>query len=376
MQNLIGDVYDCAANPEKWPETLNRLRDMAGCAYVMAGFIDASSCDSHGNPMMRFKWRHSTWDPKWFAGMEGMLQEIPHFDRLMRGGIDQPWTQMSQMNEAEFQRTGFYQNWVRPQGLRDCLNLLFVDRRQVRGVLTMTTREGRPLVGKHECEIATQISPHIRRAMAINDLVDKANLALTLYRRVLDSLSCAVFIVAGDARVVYSNAMADALLSSGDLLRAAGAGLEATRRDITGTGLDDAISRAVRGDTAIGIAGIGVPLASLSGERAAAYVLPIRGSDLRADLGPGYAAIFIARRDEQQPVAVEILRTLFDLTAMEAKVAYAVALGDAPEQVALALGNSVNTVRTHLKSIYDKVDVPGKTALAARIHTLVPPIGT
>jgi DNA-binding CsgD family transcriptional regulator len=117
-----------------------------------------------------------------------------------------------------------------------------------------------------------------------------------------------------------------------------------------------------------------VPLVGHEGERASAYVLPLDGNDLRGDMSRGHAAIFIAQRAEQQPMAVEILRTIFGLTPSEAKIAYAMAQGEAPGAVAAAQWTTVNAVRFHLKNAYAKVGVNDKTALAARVTALIPPV--
>lgn len=372
IEQIIGDIYDCAANPELWPATLGKICGMADLAYVMIGYMDASSATQPGTQFNGLM--YSKWDATWVQRLLPHLSTIPHLDRLFRQGIDAPWIQMEQMPEAEFHESDFYRNWVKPQKLRDALNTLFIDRKIVRGVMVMTQYEGRPLLGDRERNLANLISPHIRRAIAINDMVDKGKLALSLYRKVLDSLSVAVFVAGTGGKLVFANAKADALLSSGDLLRLANGKVMATRADIAGIKFDEAIARGIKGDAALGISGIGVPLVSKSGDRAAAYVLPISGKDLRGQLGQGYAAVFIARRGEQQPMAIEILRTVFDLTPMEAKVAYATSLGDNPEAIGLTLGNSVETIRSHLKSAYRKADVTDKTALTARIHELIPPI--
>ena len=193
------------------------------------------------------------------------------------------------------------------------------------------------------------------------------------FRKVLDTLSVAVCVVSTGGKLAFVNSKAEALLAAGTLLRKMNGKLATARIDITGTALDDAIARGIKGDTALGISGIGVPLVSLDGERAAAYVLPIRGDDIRSQMGDGHAVVFIAQRGEQQPMAVEILRTLFDLTPMEAKVAYATSLGGNPELIATAHGIAIDTV-THTSSGLVKTDVTDKTALAARVNALIPPI--
>ncbi len=369
---IVSDIYDCAANPELWPETLNRMRDQLDCAYVMTSFGDFSNVDPGSHPIFNLK--SSTWDQSWFKKLEQHLHTIPHVDVLYRSGIDLPWIQSEFISQEEVQKTDFYQQWVKPQKLLDCLNILFMDRQLLRGVISFTTSEGGRLFGEKERAFAHFISPHMRRAISINSMVDKSNLALSLFRNVLDTLSVAVCVVSTGGRLVFANARAENLLASDTMLRKSNGKLSTARNDITGSALDDAIERGIKGDTALGISGIGVPLVSLDGERAAAYVLPIRGDDIRSQMGDGYAAVFIAQRGEQQPMAIEILRTLFDLTPMEAKVAYATSTGDNPEAIATTHGIATETVRSHLKKIYGKTDVADKTALAARVNALIPPV--
>jgi DNA-binding CsgD family transcriptional regulator len=368
----ISDIYDCAANPDLWPETLNRIRDFIDCAYVMRGFGDFSGMMVGGRAVHNI--RSSDWDQSWFAKLEDHFTTMPYIDVLFRQGVDSPWVQHDHATEAEFHQTPFYKEWVKPQKLRDCINVMFMDRKLVRGVITFATHEGRPLISERQRQIANFISPHIRRAVAINDMVDKGNLALSLFRKVLDSLAVAVCIVSTGGRLVFANARAEAVLSSGALLKKVNGKVATSRNDLSSTALEDAIERGLKGDTAVGISGIGVPITSLDGERAAAYVLPIRGDDIRSQMGDGHAVVFIAQRGEQQPMAVEILRTLFDLTPMESKVAYATSLGESPEAIATAHGIAIDTVRSHLKKIYLKTDVTDKTALAARVNALMPPI--
>jgi DNA-binding CsgD family transcriptional regulator len=164
------------------------------------------------------------------------------------------------------------------------------------------------------------------------------------------------------------------LLSDGNYLIQSNGMLQARRVAGDVSALDDAIDRASKGDAAIGITGIGVPLIGQNGDRAAAYVLPIAGKDLRGDLGQGHCAVFVARRGEQQPMAIEILRTLFDLTASEARIATLIAKGDGPQVIAESLGISVNTVRTHLQNTFAKTRAPDQTALSGLVNGLLPPV--
>ena len=199
-------------------------------------------------------------------------------------------------------------------------------------------------------------------------------MAQTLYRKVLDQLSVAVFVVGLGRRVAFANAAGEAMLSDGNYLVQSNGMLQARRVAGDVSAFDEAIDRASKGDVAIGISGIGVPLIGNNGDRAAAYVLPIAGKDLRGDMGQGHCAVFVARRGEQQPMTIEILRTLFDLTVQEARVATLIAKGDGPQAIAEALGVSVNTVRTHLQHAFAKTSANDQTALGVLVNGLMPPV--
>jgi DNA-binding CsgD family transcriptional regulator len=370
-ETLIGSIYDCAANPELWPTALGQIRDAVGGAYALIGFIDTSRIAIDKVPFVVR--RNSAWDEEWLVKLEALLNELPDGGGLFNGGVDVAWTQLSQVSEAVFQTTDFYNDWAKPQGLRDTINTPYLHRATMTGMLSVPCYATREPYGDVEINLIERITPHIRRAVMINDMTDKGALATALYRQVLDSLNVAVFVIGLGRRVVFTNAAGDAMLADGGAITASHGTLQAKRVAGLPSAFDDAIDRAIKGDVAIGIAGIGVPLIDDTGERLAAYVLPIAGKDVRGAMGAGHCAVFIARRGEQQPMAIEVLRTLFDLTAMEARIATLVGKGNGPAAISQSLDISINTVRTHLKHAFAKTRTSDQLGLGGLVNRLMPP---
>ncbi len=370
---LVCSIYDCAANPELWPTTLNRVRDEIGTAYVMVGYSDVSPTLYQQQPIFTFQ--HSEWNHERLMQLESWAQQVPGIENLLDGSIDHAWTLTAQSPVTELKKTDFYKEWMAPQGLTDNVVVPFLCRKHIFGLFSSVLHKSKgEEISTLQCRLAERLSPHIRRAMMINDIVDKGNLALALYRKVLDALSVPVFIVGPGHRLVFCNASADELLSVGLYFTAPAGTLKLRQATGHPTALDDALDRAAMGDVAIGITGIGIPLIGKDGECAAAYVLPISGNDVRGAMGQGHSVVFVAQRGEQQPMAMEILRTLFDLTVAEARIALLIAKGDGPHSIADALGITVNTVRTHLKHCFAKTGTPDQTALSGRINSLLPPV--
>ncbi len=372
---VVGSIYDCAANPDLWEPTIAVIRDHMHAAYFMVGFADTTPI-LHNLPPI-FSYRHTPWDKERLMQLSGLTQSVPGVEHLYGSGIDKAWTQMSHVSREEFNESHFNKVWAQPQGLTDSLNTIFINRQQVMGLFSCAMHESRGLAfDAEQCRLAEMLSPHFRRAVMINDIVDKGNLALALYRKTLDALSAAVFIVGPGRRLVFTNAAGEAVLSGENLLKSSSGQLQATRVSVHASAFDDALDRAVKGDVAAGLTGIGVPLIGIDGERAAAYVLPIAGQDLRGALGLGHCAVFVARRGEQQPMAMEILRTVFDLTASEARIALMLTKGDGPQEIAEALNVTVDTIRSHLKHAYVKVGATSQTELCTIVNSVLPPIAT
>jgi DNA-binding CsgD family transcriptional regulator len=371
-ETAVGKVYDCAANPELWVETLETIRAGLNAAYVMVGYADLTPTLMQHMPIFTF--RNTDWDVNRLQQLQGLSHEVPGAAAFQDGVTDKAWTQMDHISREDFEQTRFCREWAGPQGLTDSLIVPYVARPKVFGLFSAALHrsQGDVFNDGHKA-IAERLAPHFRRAVLINDIVDQGKLALRLYRNVLDQLSTAVFVLGPGRRVVVTNAAGDAMLSDDNFLKSAGA-LTAHRSAGLPGAFEDAVDRAAKGDTAVGITGIGVPLIGKDGERVAAYVLPISRSDARAVLGQGHCIVFVTRRGEQQPMIIEVLRTLFDFTVAEARVAMLLSKGESAQAIAESLGVSITTVRTHLKHAFEKSGSPDQTALIGLIHAVLPPV--
>jgi PAS domain-containing protein len=265
----VGSIYDCAANPELWVETLAKIRDELGVAYLMVGYVDMTP--TLMNQMPIFTFRHTEWDVARLHQLQALTNDVPGAREFQNGVPEKAWTQMEHISREDFEKTRFCQEWSDPQQLSDCLIVPYVARPRVFGLFTGALHKSQGEVFNDQQKgMAETLTPHIRRAMLINDLADKGKLALALYRQVLDQLSVAVFVVGLGRRIIFTNASGEAMLSDGNHVFSVAGTLSGRHTIGTLAALDDAIDRAASGDKGIGISGIGVPLVGANGERSAA----------------------------------------------------------------------------------------------------------
>jgi CheY-like chemotaxis protein/DNA-binding CsgD family transcriptional regulator len=207
-----------------------------------------------------------------------------------------------------------------------------------------------------------------------NEAIEKTNVTSSLYRKVLDTLAASVFVVDGSRRLILTNKAGEAMLASGHFIQLQRGRIEGRRVLGKASALHDAINSTLDGKLKDNARGVGVPLLAQNDESAAAYVLPVAGNDSRATSSPDHCVIFVARRGEEQSMTAEILRTVFDLTVAEARVAMHIAKGDSPQFVADNLDLSIHTVRTHLKRAFSKTGMVDQPSLGALVNSLLPPI--
>jgi len=84
-------------------------------------------------------------------------------------------------------------------------------------------------------------------------------------------------------------------------------------------------------------------------------------------------ALLLSDPGSRALVSAQSLRTVFDLTPSEAAIAASLANGMSVSDTASHLGVALNTVRTHLRSIFSKTGVSRQSQLVHLIHTRVRP---
>ncbi|RUW88179.1 helix-turn-helix transcriptional regulator [Mesorhizobium sp. M7A.F.Ca.US.010.02.1.1] len=366
LSSIIGDIYDCVLNPEGWAGVMIRITEAVDAAYTTVAL--ASTAGNHG----RFA-AQSPWDPVQMR----VLQEDYDFDAVpglkaaVVGDIDTPVATLSHMSEAELQQTPFFQNWAKPQGLREACITKFVHTPDRIGLMGCTTRADRGIISAEEQRFLALLSPHLRRASLIGDLLDQARVTADLYRQALDHLAVPVVLTGANGAILHANGAAERMFSlQGPIFSRNG--LLQVQNSAVARALLDAIASAASADTSLGSRGIGLPISAPGQPPAVAYILPLTEGTARAAFRPACAAVFVSTTTSSSPLPEAVLATLFDLTPAEARVLLRIGSGLSASKSALALGVGENTLKTHLNRIFAKTG----TRRQADLVKLVSDIGT
>lgn len=368
LSSIIGDIYDCVLNPDGWASVCNRITETTDAAYTTIAL--ASTNDSHG----RFA-AHSSWDAEQMRVLQVDygFEDIPGLKPAVIGDIDTPLTTLSCLSEPELRATRFYQEWAGPQGLREGCMVKFVDTSDRFGLLGTSIYADRDIISGEEQRFLALLSPHLRRAALIGDLLDQARVMAHFYRETLNALATPIVLTDAEGRILYANGSAERMLS-GDAPIQSRAGLLQSQNPAMGGALLTAIAAAANADVTLGARGIGLPISGVGQSPAVAYVLPLTAGTARAAFSPARAAVFVSTTISTTPIPEAVLITLYDLTPAEARVLLKIGSGVGATATALALGIGENTLKTHLNRIYAKTGTSRQPDLVKLIADIGAPL--
>jgi DNA-binding CsgD family transcriptional regulator/PAS domain-containing protein len=349
LSRLIGIIYDAALDPSLW----------VGVLAKCAAFVGGPAAALFSKDAVR-----KTGDVAYYSGIDAHYKQL-YFDKIIKldplsighffAEVEEPVAVADIIPYDEFLETRAYQEWGRPQGIVDVLNVA-LDKASTSAAMFCVFRHERD--GRVDDEMRRRmrlIVPHLRRAVLIGRVIDLKTAEAATFADTLDGLSAGMFLVDATGRIVHANAAGLESLNARDVLHAAGGRLAANDPQAD-QALRDLFIAASNGDAAIGTRGIAVPLTARDGEHHVAHVLPLT-SGARRKAGTNYAAVaalFMHKATLDMPSPPAVIAKAYKLTPTELRVLLAIIeVGGVPE-VAEALGIGETTVKTHLGRLYEK----------------------
>jgi DNA-binding CsgD family transcriptional regulator len=373
FSQTVGTIYDCALDPGLWPDAIREICAATSCMAGIIGVNDlatgAARLDRHWNFGRDWLDRMVLYGPE----IAEMLTSVPD---LQARPIDEPIVGARDFAPEVLQRSRYYNEWVRPQGVVDMFNLTVLRQRDRIGSLALSRHESVGRITEPDVAILRLLAPHIRRAVAISDVLDMRAVTISTLETSLDLIATGVVLVDVDARIVHANRVAQAMLKAGSPIRSDRGELRALIPETT-TALRAAIARAAASEVTIGGAGIGVPAPQADGEPALIHVLPLLSGDVRARIAPrAVAALFITPAPDGVGAPPAALAALFDLSPAETRTLERLLAGDTLAEAATALGIAVTTVRTHLARIFEKTGTSRQAELIGLAAKFAPPVAS
>ncbi len=247
------------------------------------------------------------------------------------------------------------------------VDIVLSDRIDAR--LRLTRAIDLPAFTPAEAARLQRLVPHVRVALSLFDRLATVQTEQRIYAGAIAQMAIGVIILDVHGKVVSVNTHAEAILTERD-----GIGLH----DGMVVPVDPALARQLRVHIADpGKAGsLTLRIDRPSGAGDLLLVVDSASAPGRATTASGPATVlFLTDPARGRSVQAAAVRDLLGLTQAEAAVAALLADGLSPADAATRIGISPNTVRSHLRSIFNKTGVKRQSQLVQLVHHSLPGLG-
>lgn len=364
--DTISSIYDAALNDDHWESVLQKTLSLLGRNTGSIQFMDLET---------------SAYTPLAFTGFDKAFFEDPLDAMVVE---DDLWTQTALANpnldvlvgsefveEREFKSTSFYNEFMPVYDLQfnDILSGFSTDFPSHMGIAAIYSKEKQDPFTKQEIEYYRLLWPHFKRAFLIRSAMSELSTQRSLTTHFADTLDYGVVGLDGDDSVVFANSRAIDFLSDGEPIAQVNGKLKA-RRTSDNSGLQMALSR-VRNRHAPGKSNISSSVTIVSKDESKSWTIlfsPLLPLDTPfAGLNANRSIKTLLKITDHQLGAELRIQTLvgpYRLTPAEANLMASLMSGWTLNGVAEQTGRSVETLRSHLKSIFLKTNTNSQQELA------------
>lgn len=352
LLDLISAIYDAALAPESLPGVLAQLTAYCGALWTLMSVLPPSggnvlslqNTGADSDHLALFERKFAT--PETNPTMLLMLVARPG-DILLREQF---------YSDAAWERFEIYQQICRPIGIGACLGAVLLRSRQQFVPLGMFRSKRLGAFGSETLANLARVLPHLKRMMQILFRLDNLETKAALGDVRWGGLPYGMLLLDETGRILWANSIADSILACADgllgrggMLQARGAEADAALLKLISEAAATAIGRGT------GSGGV-ITLPRALRRPLVALISPFR-MERRTHIAlarPPAVVVFISDPERHPQVPADVLARLYGFTPREAALAalllQGLDLGEAADQLRV----SVNTVRAHLRQIFEK----------------------
>lgn len=349
---LIGSIYDCALAPGLWDATLAAIKEMFRCQTSSLSMFDPIS----GSATLI---RNVGIDPYWLQRLPLHAAEVASWQRLPAVRdlpLDEPQVISRHIPVEILEQSRMTREWAEPQGRVDSMSLVLMHSATRHALLGLGRHKDVGVFTEREVVLGRVLLPHLRRALAISDLIELKTVEAKHIHQALDALSAGVVMTDAEGTILHANRAAEAMMQAGDPIRGVG-GMLRTNLPSATQELHTAIALADRQEAALGETGLAVRLTNPGEPPMLAHVLPLKQSEARTRVRSNAAAAVFIGAVSNGANGAEAMSVAFGLTPMETRILTGLLVGKTLQQAADTLGVARTTARTHLDNIFVKTGV-------------------
>ena len=251
-------------------------------------------------------------------------------------------------------RSLYYNEFLRRFEMRWMVTVTTASTPTLKEHLTLCRGGSEGLFEEDDLRVVKTLVPHLQNALTTRRLLQSVEVRLSNLENALDLLQTALVLLDASKKVVFVNRAARIMLDECTALCFHGSKL-VPKNAAESARLQELIAKAILTGNGMAVHGVGVMQIFRTGQRPLNLLVSPFCCETNSSL-PGRAAVAVFLNDpERRPsVPSEILRVLFGLTAAETHLGLHIVGGNSLSDAADLIGVSRETVKSQLRSIFQK----------------------
>lgn len=344
LLRVTGLLYQAAGEPAHWEAALTSLADTLRSGHALVGVRGESQ-----PPLLC----GARIDTPYLERMPRLLEGSPYQRLFVAAPVGVAFPDAEFVDYDVLERSDFYQQVIRPMnGHHALVGLPFRSTRSQSFIAVCRSRRS-AWYTTEERRAMQALIPHAEAALRLHSKLVQAHAGLWTRETILDGLDIGVALVDRHLRPLLLNAKARALMRQRDGIGVGGAGLHGASNSLT-SGLQRVIAAAIDPARTLSVAPT-LRLDRPSGRPP--YVIRVMPVGMRhplLDRCPATAAIVFIDTAEGPRLRPALLKAWFGLTPKEAQLAVLLAEGNDLRASSARMNVKLETVRTHLQSLFAK----------------------
>ena len=367
LDQLIGAFYEAALQPELWNQALDQLMRIVDAQTAHLLLINRQN----GQVDSSFLWVPELSQDE---ATKGDLDYASYYHRLdprMDVAMNTPageWMVCHRHFDDGFVRhSEFFNDYLIPYGFRYLLGVRLADMEQHSAFLGIHRCGDRAPFSEAATRGLHRVTPHLARAARLFHKSEALRSQLEAGWGALSALSGAILIVDQHQLVRFANQAAEAMLA-----QRKGIQVKQGRLTHANTTIRNSLAQLVK-EAATAGRGSATTLTGETGRKQRLMAVPLSArSRLATPWQIPLVLLMISDPATQQLPPERLLRQLFGLSQAEIRLAQALLTGMEATEYARDAGISANTVRSQLRSLFDKTGTRRQTDLVRLLSSLPP----
>lgn len=358
FQFLLGRIYDAALNPAEWENVLKLLSELLNAEQAYMRIINRHQND------VELTYYHNK-DPAWSSAYNDYyILKDPWLNKILSSDKSIINCTHYYLGNKEYESLEFHSDFVAPQnshfGLGGKINI----DDTTTGFISFNRDRNKQGFEHEHLENLKILEPHVKRSLLINKKIQYCEIKSNILKDTLEQINIPLLLVNRFGKIVYLSTLAEQLLSKNS-------GVSVKNQCILISSYNDnmklqkLIHHATNTGNGLSQQGGALKYNSFGSQSTLSiFVNPVTSDNLAMESHYGNLALILLHTNTQETtISAELLRDLYNLTPAEARLTLYLYQGYSLDEIAETISRSKNTLRSQLRSTFNKIGVSKQSEL-------------